>query len=293
MNVYDTAQDNSSKATANLLAGLAYQKLGLNDEANTRFMDSVIQFPKEIDSFTALSILVNNGIPVNDFYRGLVDYYAGSYDYAIQAFDRYIESNPENNDGSVHYFKGLSHYFNDQPRDAVAEYDALITNYPGNSYWSSAWDEKAFVQANELDEYSNSAETYKGFVSNSPASPEAPAYLFEAGRVYERAGFLVEAAATWGRMIDEYPSAELSYRGLFLAGISYYRLGEFEEALSIFQRSLVLSTSPMEKAKAYLWLGKAYTALGKTEEAKIAWQLSESTDPTDYYSIRAGELIRD
>jgi soluble lytic murein transglycosylase len=290
--VYETAQENSSKATANLLAGQAYQKLGLNDEAYARFMDSVIQFPKEFDSFTALSILVNNGIPVNDFYRGLVDYYAGSYDFAIQAFQRYIDSNPDNNDGSVHYFKGLSHYKNEQPRNAISEYEMLIANYPGNSYWPAAWDEKAYVQAYVLDEYSNAAETYKGFVSVAPTSADAPTFLFEAGRVYERSGNLEEAAATWQRMMDEYPSTELSYRGLFLAGVAYFRLGRFEEAHSIFQRCLVLGTSPSEKAKSYVWLGKTFTALGKPEDAKNAWQLAEAADPTDYYSIRAGELLK-
>ncbi len=290
--VYDAAQENSSKATANLLAGQAYQKLGLSDEANSRFMDSVIQFPKEFDSFTALSILVNNGIPVNDFYRGLVDYYAGSYDFAIQAFQRYIESNPIDNDGSVHYFKGLSHYFNNQPRNAIEEYDTLIENYPGNAYWPATWDEKAFIQANILNEYSIAAETYKGFVSSAPNSTEAPTFLFEAGRTYERADDLENAAISWQRMMDEYPSSELSFRGLFLAGISYYRLGEFDEALSIFQRILVLGTTPTEKAKAYLWLGKTFTQLNKPDDAKMAWQLAETADPTDYYSIRAGELIK-
>ena len=290
-NVYDAAEENSSKATANLLSGQDYLKLGLTDEAYARFMDSVIQFPKEVDSFTALSILVNKGIPVNDFYRGLVDYYAGSYDAAIQAFQRYIDSNPENNDGSVYYFKGLSHYFNDQPRKAVAEYDMLITNYPGNSYWPAAWDEKAFVQANVLNEFTNAAETYIGFVSAAPASADAPTYLFRAGRVYEQSGNLKEAAATWQKIIDEYPSSDISYRGLFLSGITYYRLGLYEEAQSIFQRNLVLGTSPSEKAKAYLWLGKIFNVLNKPDDAKNAWKLAEATDPTDYYSIRAGELL--
>jgi len=292
MAVYDTAQENSSKATANLLAGQAYQKLGLADEANTRFLDSVIQFPKEFDSFTALSILVENGIQVNDFYRGLVDYYAGSYDFAIQAFQRYLDSNPSDNDGSVHFFKGLSYYFNNQPRKAIEEYDALIANYSANPYWSAAWDEKAFIQANILNEYSNAAETYKGFISSAPNSSDAPTYLFEAGRTYERADDLENAATTWQRMMDEYPSFELSYRGLFLAGISYYRLNRFEEAQNVFQRVLVLGTTPSEKAKAYLWLGKTFTALEKPEDAKTAWQLAEVADPTDYYSIRASELIK-
>jgi soluble lytic murein transglycosylase len=78
--VYDATQDPDTKSTANLLAGRTLQELGLIDDANNRFMDSVIQFPKAFDSFTALSILVSNGVSVDDYYRGLVDYYAGSYD---------------------------------------------------------------------------------------------------------------------------------------------------------------------------------------------------------------------
>ena len=292
LSVYDTAQENASKSTANLLAGQAYIKLGLNDEAYARFLDSIIQYPKEVDSFAALSILVNSGVSINEFYRGLVDYYAGSYEFAIQAFNRYIESIPENNDGSVHYFKGLSHYFNEEPRKAVAEYETLIANYPENFYWSAAWDEKAFVQANKLGEFTNAAETYQRFVSSAPASVDAPTFLFEAGRVYERAGRLEDAATTWQRMMDEYPSSPLSYRGLFLSGISYFRLGSYKEAQSIFQRCLVLGSTPVEKAKAYLWLGKTFSALGLDDDAKNSWQLAESSDPTDYYSIRAGELLQ-
>ncbi|HUV15915.1 MAG TPA: tetratricopeptide repeat protein [Pelolinea sp.] len=289
--VYDTAQEDYSKSTANLLAGQAYLEIGLNDEAYTRFMDSVIHFPKAYDSFTALSLLVNNGIPVNDFYRGLVDYYAGSYDFATQAFQRYLDSNPDNNDGSVHYFKGLSHYFAGKPQNAIAEYETLINNYPGNPYWSAAWDEKAYVQWADLDQYTTAVETYKGFVSFASTSLEAPTFLFEAGRVYERGGNLEEAAITWQRMMNEYPSAELSYRGLFLAGISYYRLSRYEESLSVFQRCLVLGTTPADKAKAYLWIGKAFQATGKADDARNAWELAKNADPTDYYSIRAMELL--
>ncbi len=90
--------------------------------------------------------------------------------------------------------------------------------------------------------------------------------------------------------MDEYPSFELSYRGLFLAGISYFRLGKLDEAQTIFQRVLVLGTTSSEKAMAYLWLGKTFEAGEKPDDAKTAWQLAEAADPTDYYSIRAGEL---
>ena len=291
LTVYNTAQDDYSKASANLLAGQAYLELERKEDAYARFMDSIIQFPKAFDSYTALTFLDRYGVPVNDYYRGLVEYYAGDYRKAIQSFQRYLDSNPENNDGSVHYFKGLSHYFAEQPTNAIAEYETLINNYPGNPYWAAAWDEKAYIQWAVLGQYANAAETYKSFVSSAPTSAEAHTFLFEAGRVYERNDDLESAAQTWLRMIDEYPSAELSYRGLFLAGISYYRLSRFEEALSIFQRYLVLGATPADKAKAYLWIGKTFQSLGKEDDAYNAWELAKNADPTDYYSIRAAETI--
>jgi len=290
--VYDTAQDDYTHATANLLAGQAYLSLGLNNEAYTQFLDSVIKFPKAYDSFTALTILVNDGVPVDEFLRGLVDYYAKSYDFAIQAFQRYLDSNPDNNDGSVYYFLGLSHYFVGNPRNAVAAYDELILNFPGNPYWTDSWDEKAYVQWAVLNEYTNAAETLLSFVNAAPTSPDAASFLYEAGRVLERSGDLEGAANIWQRMMNEYPSDSQSYRALLLAGISYFRLGRYEDALSVFQRTLVLATSPNEKAKAYLWIGKCYHASNDSENAENAWQQGELSDPTDYYSIRNSELLK-
>jgi len=290
--VYNTAQDDYARSTANLLSGQAYLSLGLTNEAYTRFMDSVIKFPKAYDSFTALSILVNDGIPVDEYLRGLVDYYAGSYNYAIQAFQRYLDSNPDNNDGSVYYFLGLSHYFAGNPGNAVAAYDELILNYPGNLYWAAAWDEKAYVQWAILDEPTNAAETLISFVNASPTSPDTASYLYEAGRILERSGDLEGAANIWQRMMNDYPSDSQSYRALFLAGISYFRVNRYENALSVFQRALVLATSPNEKAKAYLWIGKCYQVLSDSENAENAWRKGELSDPTDYYSIRNSELLK-
>jgi len=291
-NVYDSIEDDYTRSTANLLAGNAYLSLGLDNEAYTHFFDSVIKYPKAYDSFTALTILLNNDKPVDDFLRGLVDYYAGSYDAAIQSFQRYLDSNPDNNDGSAYYFLGLCNFFAEKPLNAISAYDNLINNFPGNIYWTAAWDEKAYVQWAVLNEHKTASQTLLSFVNKAPTSPDAPSFLYEAGRILESSGDLEGAVKIWQRMMDEYPSDEMSYRALFLAGIQYYRLNLFNEALSVFQRTLVLGTSLDEKAKSYLWIGKCYEKLGDGENAHNAWHQGELADPTDYYSIRNSEILK-
>ncbi|MBE0696099.1 MAG: transglycosylase SLT domain-containing protein, partial [Anaerolineaceae bacterium] len=116
--------------------------------------------------------------------------------------------------------------------------------------------------------------------------------LFQAARILERNNRLVDAAATWERLIDTYPTAENSYRGLFLAGVSYYRATDYAKALTVFQRALVLAGGPGEQAAAYLWTGKVYQAQGDANAAKSAWEQGAQRDPTGYYSERANEFLQ-
>lgn len=290
--VYNTAEDDYTHATANLLAGQTYLEMGLNNEAYTHFLDSVIKYPKAYDSFTALTILVNDGVPVDDYLRGIVDYYASSYEAAIRALERYLDSNPDNNDGTAYYYLGLSYFYIGDAESAIEAYEQVIDNYPGNPFWPSAWDEKAYLEWVFLNNNTKAAETLLSFVNQASTSPDAPGFLYEAGRILERGGDLEGAAVIWQRMMNDYPSAERSYRALFLAGIQYYRLARYEEALSVFQRSLVLAASPAEKARAYLWVGKTYQSMGDSENAQNAWLRGEVADPTDYYSIRNSEILK-
>jgi len=294
---YDLANTDYQRASADLLAGQAYLTLGLTDQANTKFLETVLNYPMAYDSFTSLSILVTNGFPVDEYARGLVDYYAGSYYYAIQAFDRYLATNPDH-DGSVYYFKGLSHYYNGEYLQAIDAYQTLIDHYPNNQFWDDAWEEIAFIYWNtpgdayaDIDDYQSSVQTRLEFVTRSPQSSYAPYFLYTAGRALEYNDELEQAAQVWARLINEYPTYDYSYHALFLTGISYYRLEKYEEALNTFQRCLGLAATSGEKASSYLWLGKTYQQMGEEGEAISTWQLAESADPTDYYGIRAGDLL--
>ncbi len=291
LEIYESSNNDYARAQANYLMGQAYLTMGMPEQAYARFLDSVALFPRAYDTYSGLVQLVSANVPVNELQRGIVDYYAGQYGLAIEALGRYIDSNTEV-EASAHHFLALSRLAMNQPERAIANWDYLIENYPGDALWPTAWEEKAYVLWAYMDRHDEAAQVLLNYVDKAPESSRSPEFLYQAARILERGKRLQDAAAAWERLIDQYPAAEQSYRGLFLAGISYYRSGALDEALTVFQRLLVLSTTPDEQAAAHLWIGKTQQARGDTGAARSAWQQGAAADPTGYYSERANELLQ-
>ena len=169
------------------------------------FQDSVNNFPRAYDSFTALSALVDAGQPVNELQRGIIDYNMQKYALAVDAFNRYIKST-EQPDPSALYLSALSLREMEQYEEANPEFDEVIQKAAGTEYFLKAWKEKAYTQWAYVDRYQDAAETMLSFVRLYPADSNAPDFLFEAGRIYERGEMFQQAIETWERIINEYPN---------------------------------------------------------------------------------------
>jgi soluble lytic murein transglycosylase len=289
MAVYESTNNEYTRAQANLLAGQSYLALELPEQAYARFQDSVNNYPLAYDSYTALVALVNANVPVSDLQRGLVNYYAGQYGLSIVALDRFMQFNPEHNGTPLH-FKALAKRALGEHAEAVALWDTLISGYSGDQHWPTAWKEKAYTQWAFLNQYPQAAQTLLDYVARSPTAADAADTLFQAGRIYERNDLLAQAAAVWERLMTEYPAAEISARGQFLAGITQYRLGDKDSALNIFQRGLVLATKPEDQAAASLWIGKIHLENGDRPAATSAWEQAAQSG-SGYYAERARELL--
>ncbi len=290
LGVYDATSNEFTKAEVNLLAGQVYLALGIPEQAYARFLDSVNNYPRSYDSYSALVALVDANISVDPLNRALVDYFAGQYGVAVDLFKTYLETTPEH-DGTAHYYRALALRNTDQPQQELTEWDALIKDHPGDRFWVDAWKEKAYTQWAYLDDYAGAVQTLLGFVQLYPDDSNAPEMLFEAGRIQERYGRLTDAAATWEQVFNDYPSSSGSYQALFLAGITQYRLKNYAQAEVLFQRTLVLGSSLGDQSAAKLWVGKAQQAAGQTDPARLSWQQAAALDPTGYYSERAKELL--
>ena len=288
--IYTRTTNDYTKAHMDLLMGQAYTALGDLDAAYAAYLDAVENYPLSYDAYTSLLILVEDGVPVNDLDRGLVDYYAGQYGVAMAAFDRYLQSNPEEPSAGF-YYMGLSMRALGEYESAIETWDKLIIEHADSRLLDQAWEQKAFTQWYYLDQYIDATETLLEFVASVPLHPRASEFLFDAAIISERADRLEEAVDIWERVSAEYPNSDYAYRALFLAGITRYRLGDFPAAHDTFQRALSLADNLEDRAAAYLWSGKCLEALGDNEAARTAWEQSASLDRTGYYSERARDLL--
>ncbi|MBI4732392.1 MAG: tetratricopeptide repeat protein [Chloroflexi bacterium] len=294
LGMYDAIAAASSndylKAQMDLYAGQLHLSLGQPDEAYARFLHSVENYPLAYDSYSALVALVQAGVPVDDLNRGLVDYFAGQYGYALDAFTRYAAAYPEN-DGTVYYYRALALRDTGLYQDAVDTFSYFIANYSDNRYWQAAWEEKAYTQWAYLDQYEAAAQTFIDFTHSTSDLSAIPQALLNAGRIYERAGLLDQAAATWESIADTHPGSELVPQALFWAGIVRYRSGQYEQALVTFQRGVLFSLTPEDQARAIFWTGKTQQILGDADGAQASFQQAASLNQTDYYSLRAQDIL--
>ncbi len=201
------------------------------------------------------------------------------------------------NDGTAAYYIALTDFGLGQYEQAVQAWDVFIQGYPDNPHWAAAWNGSAslpglaYTQWYYLSQYEAAAQTLLTFVQQAPKDANAPIYLLEAGRIQERNGKLEDAALTWDRVADEYPASDLVPQALFWAGITRYRLGKYSDALISFQRDSILSTNLEDQTSSLFWIGKTQQALGDASAAQVAWQQTASIDPTDYYSLRAQDML--
>jgi soluble lytic murein transglycosylase len=288
--IYSRTANDFMRAQLDYLLAQIYFSTGETELAYNTYLDAVMNYPRSYDSYLALIELVEAGLPVDEFQRGLVDYYAGQYAVAIAAFDRYMQSDSADV-ASALYYKGLAQSAFGEYQAAIETWDQIIQSHPDSEVWADAWQQTAEVLWFHEGEYREAAQILLDFVEQAPTHPSAAESLFLAARIAERGSHLDLAARIWERVAAEYPGAESASQAIYLAGITRYRLADYLAAADQFQKLLAFSADPEDRSAAYLWLGKSRQALGETEAARAAWEQSATVDPTGYYSERAGDIL--
>jgi soluble lytic murein transglycosylase len=286
--LFEESNTPSTKAILNLLIGRVLEAMGDYEGAYARYLDSVINYPEEEETYLGLLTLVNAGVPVDDFQRGVVDYYAEEYEPAANAFSRVAASNPF---GEAFYYQGLVRRELGDPWSAIANFQWVIDSYPNDPSWVNAWWEKASTEWRELSDFESAIATLLSFVNSAPGNSRAAEALDRAAYLSEWQGFLNNADEIWIRIAEEYPNHSLAFRGAFMSGVTRYRLQNYNTSRDAFLLADALSSSPGDRAAARYWVGKTYLAEGEIDSAEVSWRSAAETDPTGYYSVRSNDSL--
>jgi soluble lytic murein transglycosylase len=288
--ILSIAQVRTYRAKILYLAGQAWMAAGDAEAAYERYTQAVSRYPEAYNSYLALVELVNAGVPVDDYQRGLADYYAQAYQPAIEALVRYIEANPQSHKGDAHWYLALSLKANGDLLLGVQQFQELIKTYAQNEHVADAWLEiaEAYTWRDDPDQ---AIITYRTFADEYPQSPLAVTALWKAAQLELAGDDLETAAASFRDLATRYPDADDAPEALFKAALLDYRRAEFEAARDGWQALIQDYPDSPAGLAARFWLGKAWLALDNPGEANAAFEMARQWGTASYYGLRAAEIL--
>ena len=311
------------------LAGEAHLAAEDTGSAHERYLEAVNNYPKAYDSYLALVELVNAGVPVDEFQRGLVDYHAGAYEPAIAAFERYlnpppvtvtvtptvIAATPAIGTGLTQtvtltatappkieptptpppyaadavWLTALSWQALGRYNNALSNFQKLIDDYPANPNWGQAHLELGKTLVDQ-NNISRAKTAFRDFAARNPNHPLAGEALWRAARLELDGDLLDEAYASLLDLAETYPIDDYADDALYWAGQAAYLQGNYEQAASAW--AALVDTYPLSDLSSFggYWQAKSLLALGQAGQAEsLLVELSRRS--FDYYGLRARDLL--
>lgn len=259
-------------------------------EARRRWQAAVDADPTSAYAHRAMAALVEAGVAVDEYQRGLVNYFVGKYALANAAFDRLRATDPTGRKGDAWYYAGLSYLRQGQIERGLAELGNLIAAYPENSHWADAWLAQAAGRAQAKD-LAAAITTSRQFAEQRPDARQAPTALWRAANWQAESGDLSAAADAYRSLARKYPAADEAWRAYQAAGLIYFQRGDRPAAAETWGEMAGAPLEPFTKPLAYFWLGRAQAAAGDAEAARQAWQKAAQADARSYYGLRAAAWL--
>ncbi|MGQ9518130.1 MAG: tetratricopeptide repeat protein, partial [Anaerolineae bacterium] len=272
-------------------AGSAYLTAGETQKAIPYFRQAIQQSQRSRYAYLSLIELVNLGVEVDEFQRGMIDYYAGAYWPAIAAFQRYLAGRPASDADTAQYYLAASYAGVGETAQADQAYRTLLSKYPNSRWVGETWMRRAELAAQNGD-LAGALELYARFARSFPKHPLAPQALFARAELLERAGRLKEAAEAYMDMARDYPAHASSAQAWHRAALCAYRLGDYAGAAESWETLIRNWPQNAQGREAQFWAGKSLAILGKLDQALPYLQAVAQADPLEYYGQRALALTR-
>jgi TolA-binding protein len=224
---------------------------------------------------------------------------------AIATFKQLIDQFPTSKFADrAMFYQGEALYAQGKPREAIAQYDALLDSRSGkdSSMRCDAIYAKG-VALEDLKEYDRAIEAYRQMLSQCGDDPLTEAVRFrlaevlilqqkpeEAERIfatlieaggdgvpralYRRAFVLTQlgrtdqAAGLYDRLVDEFPQSPFAASAIMSAAQGYYLSGQFDQAAKRFQQVIEAGTNAEAATEAAHWISVIAMREGRLPDAE-------------------------
>ena len=291
--IHDVARIDSYRAKIQYLAAQALIAAGRTEEAHARYRLVIDDYPDAEYAYLSLVELVDAGVEVDEYQRGLVDYYAGAtypdaYGAAIRAFDRFLASEPAAKVDSALYYRASALRALDQFEPALETLDALITGYPESEWLARAWLDRGATLAG-MGDNDAAVKVYQDLAAFFPDDELAPLALRRAARLREAERAYDEAAELYESVQVNFPGFEDADEALWRSGLSLYRSGALDGASAAWQSLADKYPESPYYPKSLYWLGKLSTQEGSEAEG-AHWDKLIAEAPDTYYALRVEQI---
>lgn len=277
--IRDVARTEATKGQMTYLAGLAEQQAGNTAAAQARFLAAITDYPRAAESHAALVALVEAGVPVDEYQRGVINFYAGAYQLGIDALRRAIAAAPETYPRDAHLFLAWNYEKLGDLTSALAELDAFADHEPARALFERG---EMLNRAGRVDE---ALAAYDEFVTEYPDAAEAAAVQWTAAQLADGTGNAADAAGRYVALADAFPFDGNAPAALYRAA----ELTDDEDgAVALWQR-LAEQYPANEYGAAALFRLLRLADAGEAEgldAAALRRQVSSLT-PSNYFALRA------
>jgi soluble lytic murein transglycosylase len=265
---------------------------GQVEAAHTRYRRAVNAYPEAEYAYYSLIALVDAGVAVDEFQRGMVDYYAGAehpdaYEAAIHAFDRYLADATAKRPDEALYYKALSERGLERPDAALETLEALIAGHPESEWLAEAWLQKGAILAAK-GEPEAAVKVFRDLAAFFPGDELAPEALWRAARQRDIQDTYAEAGELYEQVQAAFPGYDQAEEALWRAGLAYYRAGELEKATAAWRALVEKYPDSSYRPGTLYWLGKVQPRL-EGEQADW-WDRLLASEPNDFHALRVQQI---
>lgn len=285
--IFALAQTPYTQAQMLYQAGLAELALGADTAAYDRFGRAVVNYPAIYETYLGLVQLVEAGVPVNEYQRGLVNYFARSYQPCVGAFNRYLASAPDPLLDSAYLYLAYCYEGLGNLNEAAAALESYAQTQPADALAEAA---QMWNRAGLTEDFETTAVLY---LNQYPDGEDAVELLWQTAVSAASRGATEVAIERYTRLAEEYSWHEDAPEALFRAGWLANSAGDAETAVQLWDIALTQHPNTTYGDAATVWQLKTLPTVTQTLTVTTPTELTagilEDT-AVSFYALRAEAL---